>query len=79
MSRKNLSSLIHLIAGELASSIDVAQALHQSVVRLKIADPSGIVREPLAEGIIQSLVFGACDLASSFDEVRVSAEGYVLH
>jgi hypothetical protein len=62
-----------------ASSADVPKALHQSFVGLSFAVLRGELEQPLAEEGIEGFVLRLCERAGLLDEVRLGAEGYVLH
>jgi len=59
--------------------MDVPETLHQGAVRLDGTEPGGVGLKPLAEGSIERFVFGLCDLAGLFNEVRVRTETDSFH
>lgn len=66
VSRKNLA-LIHFVAREAPSGLDVGHAAHQSIKGCAAAGLGSILGEPLAESGIQSFMLRSCHQSGLLD------------
>jgi len=78
VSRKNLS-LIHLIPREVAAGAHWMDPAHEFIEARRVRAGRCVLRQPIAEGVIQGLALVASDLAGLIDHIFVGAEGDVSH
>ena len=78
VSRKNLS-LIHLFPREMPARPHRIDPAHELIEACRVGARRCVLRQPIAEGVIQGLALVASDLAGLIDQIFVGAEGNVSH
>src|SRR6478609_4335775 len=79
VSRKNLASLIHFVAGKLAPSPYMAKTAIQICDFFPAYRAGSILPEPLPKGVVQGLMLTARDFAGAVNRSFISAECNISH
>ena len=78
VSRKNLS-LIHLFPREMPARPHRIDPAHELIEACRVRARRCVLRQPIAEGVIQGLALVVSDLAGLIDQIFAGAEGDVSH
>ena len=78
VSRKNLS-LIHLFPREMPARPHRLDPAHELIEACRVRARRCILRQPIAESVIQGLALVVSDLAGLIDQIFIGAEGDVSH
>jgi len=78
VSKKNLS-LIHLFPREMPARPHGLDPAHELIEACRVRARRCVLRQPIAEGVIQGLALVASDLAGLIDQIFVGTEGDVSH
>ena len=78
VSRKNLS-LIHLFPREMPARTHRIDAAHELVEACRVRARRCVLRQPIAESVVQGLALVVSDLAGLIDQIFVGAEGDISH
>ena len=78
VSKKNLS-LIHLFPREMPARPHRLDPAHELIEACRVRARRCVLRQPIAESVIQGLALVVSDLAGLIDQIFVGAEGDVSH